>query len=109
MGTGWQGTRLVAQRGLVENVKSRSFKVVTGLLLLLSLAGVALPQILGKNGPTTYTLATAGKAPADVVATLDAAGKTADFKPSGTIKTGCSRPSMRIPMISRKALQRLTC
>ena len=79
MGTGWQGTRLVAQRGLVESVKSRSFKVVTGLLLLLSLAGVALPQILGKNGPTTYTLATAGKAPADVVATLDAAGKTADF------------------------------
>jgi len=79
MGTWWQGARLVAERGLVENLRSRSFKVVTGLLLLLSVAAVALPQILGGEG-TTYTLATAGNAPADVVAALDAAGKSADFK-----------------------------
>ena len=42
----WRGTSLVAGRGLVENVGSRSFKVVTGLLLLLSIAAVTIPQIL---------------------------------------------------------------
>jgi ABC-2 type transport system permease protein len=69
---------LVAERGLLENVRSRSFKVITGLLLLLSIAAVAIPQILGAQG-TTYTLATIGKAPAGLVATLDAAGRPAGF------------------------------
>jgi len=74
----WRGTSLVAERGLVENVRSRSFKVVTGLLLLLSIAAVTIPQILSGGG-TTYTLATIGKAPGQVVAALTAAGKSADF------------------------------
>jgi ABC-2 type transport system permease protein len=74
----WRGTSLVAERGLVENVRSRSFKVVTGLLLLLSIAAVTIPQFLSGGG-TTYTLATIGKAPAQVVAALNAAGKSADF------------------------------
>ena len=78
MRTWWRGTALVAQRGLVENLRSRSFKVLTGLLLLLSIAAVTIPQILGAQG-TTYTLATIGKAPSAVVATLDAAGKPAGF------------------------------
>ncbi len=78
MNTWWQGTALVAERGLLEGVRSRSFKVVTGLLLLLSVAAVTIPQIIGKES-TTYTLATTGKAPADVVALLDAAGKSAEF------------------------------
>jgi len=78
MRTWWRGTTLVAHRGLVENVRSRSFKVLTGLLLLLSLAAVTIPQILS-GGSTAYTIATIGKAPAAVVATLDAAGKSADF------------------------------
>lgn len=78
MGAWWQGTGLVAERGLIENVRSRSFKVVTGLLLLLSLAAVTVPQILGEDG-TTHTLATTGRTPADLVVSLDAAGKSADF------------------------------
>jgi len=78
MSTWWRGTRLVAGRALLENVRSRTFKVVTGLLLLLSVAAVTLPQVLG-NDSTTYTLATTGKAPADVVSALNAAGKSADF------------------------------
>lgn len=45
-GVWWRGAALVAERGLIENVKSRSFKVLTGLLLLLSLAAVTIPQIL---------------------------------------------------------------
>ncbi len=74
----WQGTRLVAERGLVENFRSRAFKLVTGLLLLMSIAAVVLPQVLG-NEATTYTLATVGKAPADLVSVLNAAGKSAEF------------------------------
>jgi len=74
----WRGTSLVAERGLVENVRSRSFKVVTGLLLLLAIAAVTIPQILSGGG-TTYTIATTGKAPAALVAALNAAGKSADF------------------------------
>ena len=75
----WQGTALVAERGILENVRSRSFKVITGLLLLLSIAAVTIPQILGSQG-TTYTLATAGQTPAAMVAALGASGRTADFK-----------------------------
>jgi ABC-2 type transport system permease protein len=78
MGTWWQCTRLVAERALFENLRSRSFKVVTGLLLLLSVAAVTIPQILG-NERTTYTLATAGTAPTEIVAALDAAGRSAKF------------------------------
>lgn len=78
MGGWWQGTRLVAERGLVENLRSRSFKVVTGLLLLMSVAAVVVPQILG-NDPTTYTLATAGPVTADMKAALDGAGRSAKF------------------------------
>jgi ABC-2 type transport system permease protein len=78
MGGWWQGTRLVAERGLVENLRSRSFKVVTGLLLLMSVAAVVVPQILG-NDPTTYTLATAGPVTADMKVALDGAGRSAKF------------------------------
>ena len=79
------GTRLVAERGLIENLRSRSFKIVTVLLLLLSATAVILPQILGDDAPT-YTLATAGPAPVDMTKALDAAGKaggfTVDYLPS---------------------------
>lgn len=79
MGTWWRGTRLVAERGLVENLRSRSLRIVTGLLLLMSVAAVVAPQILANRG-TTYTLATVGPAPSELVAVLHAAGKSADFK-----------------------------
>ena len=78
MGAWWRGTSLVAERGLVESMRSRSFKIVTGLLLLTSIAAVTLPQILGGQA-TTYTIATIGKAPADVTSGLNAAGRSADF------------------------------
>jgi ABC-2 type transport system permease protein len=78
MGTWWRGTELVAERGLLENVRSRSFQVVTALMLLLSVAAVTVPQLIGGD-KTTYTIATTGKAPAGIVAALDAAGKSGDF------------------------------
>jgi ABC-2 type transport system permease protein len=74
----WSGTRLVWERGLVENVRSKSFKVVMVVLLLLSVAAVTLPELLG-GGTTTYTLATVGEAPARMVAALDIAQRKGDF------------------------------
>jgi ABC-2 type transport system permease protein len=79
MGTWWRGTAMVAERGLVQDLRSKTFKIVTGLLLLVSIAAVVVPQVLGDDG-TTYTLATTGKAPAGMVAVLDTAGKSADFE-----------------------------
>lgn len=79
MGAWWRGTELVAERGLAENLRSRSLKIVTGLLLMLSVAAVTVPQILAHH-VTTYTLATVGPAPADLVTVLQAAGKSASFE-----------------------------
>jgi ABC-2 type transport system permease protein len=78
MGTWWRGTALVAERGIVESLRSRTFKVVTGLLLVLSVAAVVVPQLLRSN-ETTYTLATTAQAPAGLVAALDSAGRAAGF------------------------------
>ncbi len=73
-----QGTRLVAERALLESVRSRTFKVVMGLLLLVSAAAVMLPQLLGDD-ETSYTLATVGETPGALVAGLDAAATSGDF------------------------------
>ncbi|EWT01047.1 hypothetical protein N865_11925 [Intrasporangium oryzae NRRL B-24470] len=78
MSAWWRGTALVAERGLVENVRSRTFRIVTGLLLILSVAAVVVPQLLS-GGPTTYTLATVGTAPTTLMATIDAAGRASGF------------------------------
>ncbi len=85
MGTWWQGTWLVAERALLENVRSRTVKVVTGVLLLLSVAAVTLPQVIG-GGSTTYKLATVGTAPAGVKAALTAAAKSAELKVAYTTR-----------------------
>jgi len=74
----WKGARLVFERGLIENLRSKSFKVVTGILLLLSAASIALPQVLAED-TSTYTLATVSQAPADLVAALNAAGDAGEF------------------------------
>ena len=79
MNTWWRSTGLVFGRALAENLRSKAFKVVTGILLLVSVAAVTLPQVLASD-TTTYTLATVGEAPAAVVAALDAAGRAGDFE-----------------------------
>lgn len=67
----WPGTLLVAQRSLHEQVRSRVFRLVTGLLLLVSTAAVVLPQLLGGQAPA-YTLATVGDADPAVVSVIEA-------------------------------------
>ncbi len=74
----WQGTWLVAERGIVENVRSRTFKIVTLLLLAVSIGAVLVPTLID-SGRTTYTLATVGRAPADLVTAVDAAASQGAF------------------------------
>lgn len=74
----WQGTRLVALRGITETLASKAFRIVTALLFAAALAAVTLPQLLG-GGATSYTLATVGPAPQELVSALDAAGTSAGF------------------------------
>jgi ABC-2 type transport system permease protein len=76
--TWWEGARLVYQRGLLENLRSKAFKVVTAILLLASVGALAFPQLLG-GGKPTYTLATIGKAPTPLVTSLQAASRAGDF------------------------------
>jgi ABC-2 type transport system permease protein len=72
------GTWLVARRILVENSRSRVYRFVTGLMLLISVAAVVVPQIINDED-TTYTLATVGEVPADVRSLLEAAAGSGDF------------------------------
>jgi ABC-2 type transport system permease protein len=75
MGSWWRGTRLVAGRSITENLRSKTFKVVTAALLLISAAAVVVPQLLGQD-ETSYTLATVGR-PAEVAAAVDSAAEAA--------------------------------
>ncbi len=74
----WQGTWLVATRSMLEQFRSRAFKVVTGILLLVSIGAVTVPQVVGED-ETTYTLATVGKVPAALAAALESAESAGDF------------------------------
>ena len=74
----WGGTWLVARRALAEGFASRSWRIVTALMLAGGLAVVVIPRVLGDQG-TRYTLASVGPAPEALRAQLDAAGKAADF------------------------------
>jgi ABC-2 type transport system permease protein len=74
----WSGTGLVLRRNLLENLRSRTYKVITGVLLLVSIGVVVLPQVFGDE-ETTYTLATVGPVPADVEALLEGAAEGGDF------------------------------
>lgn len=81
MTTWWQGTALVLERSLREQVRSKWFRIVTALLLLAALAVVIVPQLTG-GGPPTYTLATVGAAPAELRGALAAAGEAGEFRTS---------------------------
>jgi ABC-2 type transport system permease protein len=74
----WRGTWLVAERGILESIRSRSFKIVTALLLAASLGAVVVPALID-SGRTTYTLATVGAAPAELVRAIDAAAVQGGF------------------------------
>lgn len=75
----WQGTGLVARRAIAEGVGSRSWRVVTMLVLLLGLAVVVVPRMLGDE-PTRYTLASVGDAPGALLSQLQATAAAGEFE-----------------------------
>lgn len=66
----WTGTRLVAGRSLAEGFRSRSWRVVTAVLLVVGLAIVIVPRLLGDD-QTTYRLASVGEPSPTLRAQLD--------------------------------------
>ncbi|MDH5244599.1 MAG: ABC transporter permease, partial [Chloroflexota bacterium] len=74
----WEGTRLVAGRSLSDRVRSRTVRATTLILLLIGLAVVFVPRVLGGDEPV-YTLASVGAVSTPVQAQLDAAGQAAGF------------------------------
>lgn len=87
MRTWRKGTGLVFMRAFVETVRSKTFKILTGVLLVVSVAAVVLPQLLVQE-TTTYTVATVGKAPPQLVAALDAAGRAGEFEVAYVTRSG---------------------
>jgi ABC-2 type transport system permease protein len=75
----WEGTRLVAGRSLADGARSRTVRISTAVLLLVGLAVVFVPRLLGDDEPT-YTLASVGAPSASVQAQLDAASDAAGFR-----------------------------
>lgn len=83
----WSGAALVFERGLVEQVRSKTFKIVTSLLLLVSVGAVVLPQFLG-GGPTVYTLATVGPASPELTSLIGASTTAGDFTTEYVTRAG---------------------
>ena len=76
--TWWRGTALVAERSLLETVRSRAYRLITAVLLLASAAAVLVPHLV-LDRPTSYTLATVGTAPAPLRVALSAAATRQGF------------------------------
>lgn len=81
MTTWWAGTRLVAGRAIREGWSSKSWRVVTALMLLAGLAIVIVPRLLGGDTPR-YTLATVGQSPAVLLGQLQSAAAVGGFEVS---------------------------
>ena len=60
----WTTVRLVARREVVERAREKSFVISTGLTLLILLAAIVVPQLLGAGDAPTYRVAIAPGAPA---------------------------------------------
>jgi len=76
--TFWSATRLVAARELSQRGRDRSFYVSTAVTLLIVLAVVALPQLLGANDRTSYTVAFTGPQAEQVAAAARVQARAAD-------------------------------
>lgn len=76
----WSGARLVAERELRERMRSRSFAVITVILLLAALAAVIVPALVGDDGPDTATVAVASDGPPGLAEAIAAAGRAQELE-----------------------------
>jgi ABC-2 type transport system permease protein len=77
--THWSGVRLVAGRVITEGLASTSWRIMTALLLLLGLAVVVVPRLVGDE-PTRYTLASVGEVPGPLLSRLQATAAAGEFE-----------------------------
>jgi ABC-2 type transport system permease protein len=75
----WTGTKLVAGRAMAEAWNSRSWRIVSLIMLAIGLAVVIVPRVIGDR-ETTYTLAVVGDPAPLVMAQLEAAATSGDFR-----------------------------
>ncbi len=75
----WRGAALVAEREIRERIRTKSFAVITGILLLAGLAAVIVPTLVGDDGPDTATVAVVG-APAGLGDAITAAGRAQELE-----------------------------
>lgn len=75
----WRAAGLVAEREIRERLRTRSFRIITGILVLAALAAVILPAVIGDDGPESATVAVAG-APAELAPALQAAGRAQELE-----------------------------
>lgn len=83
-GAWWSGMRLVAGRAIAEALASKSWRVVTVLMLLLGVAFIVVPRLIGDSAPR-YTLAVVGASESQVQGAFapiaDAGGFSVDVVP----------------------------
>jgi ABC-2 type transport system permease protein len=68
--TRFQVIRLVAGRELRERLRSKAFRISTGVSLAFILAVAILPGVLSDDGPTTYDVGVFGEGSAELAARL---------------------------------------
>lgn len=77
--THWSGVRLVAGRVITEGLASKSWRIMTALMLLVGLAIVVVPRLVGDE-PTRYTLASVGDLPDPLLSQLQATAAAGEFE-----------------------------
>lgn len=77
--THWSGVRLVAGRVITEGLASKSWRIMTALMLLVGLAVVVVPRLVGDE-PTRYTLASVGDLPDPLLSQLQATAAAGEFE-----------------------------
>lgn len=70
----WRVLALVAQREITETVRTRTFRIVTALLMIGAIAAIVVPNQVGDSSPPTHTFALVGAAPAGLADALAAQG-----------------------------------
>lgn len=74
----WRGTGLVARRAIRDGMASKTWRIVTALMLLIGIGAALLPRLLA-GGPASYVLATTPDTPEQVVEQVQAAATAGEF------------------------------
>ncbi len=70
--TAFQTIRLITKRELRERGATRGFYIGTAITIIIVVAGIVLPSVLGGDGPDERQLGVVGEAPAELGSQLEA-------------------------------------